>query len=94
MVSSLNKMGTKKDKRIITASEINEFMYCSASWKLQQNGYHPKTTSLEKGIKQHTSLGITLNHLQLQQVHNKKIMFLTIFFIILAVILIILGVIL
>jgi len=46
-----------RESKVISASEIGQFCYCSISWYLQQCGYKPDSPKLEIGIKTHEDLG-------------------------------------
>jgi hypothetical protein len=60
----------KKEKRkfnessIISASEINQFCYCSIAWYLKKCGYEPKSKILDDGIKKHIRYGDSIDHVQ------------------------------
>lgn len=47
----------KKRGKLLSASEIGQYHYCSISWYLHRQGYKPKSTSLKKGKKEHKRLG-------------------------------------
>jgi len=64
-------MGQNKSdlsKKIISASEIGQYNYCSVAWFLQRNGYKPISKSLETGAKVHLELGKILDYTK----HNTK----------------------
>ena len=61
-------MGRNKSrphKKIINASEIGQYNYCSVSWFLQRCGYKPLSESLELGAKAHIKLGNILDNTKL-----------------------------
>lgn len=61
-------MGQNKSrsyKKIISASEIGQYNYCSVSWFLQRCGYEPLSESLELGAKAHIELGNILDYTKL-----------------------------
>jgi predicted nucleic acid-binding Zn ribbon protein len=49
-------------KKIISASEIGQYNYCSVAWFLQRCGYEPLSESLEVGSKAHVELGNILDY--------------------------------
>ena len=49
-------------KKIINASEIGQYNYCSVAWFLQRCGYEPLSESLEVGSKAHVELGNILDY--------------------------------
>jgi hypothetical protein len=58
-------MGQKKiqlSKKVISASEIGQYNYCSVAWFLQRCGYEPKSKSLDVGVKAHIELGTILDY--------------------------------
>lgn len=63
-------MGSKK---IIRASEIGQYHYCSISWYLQRCGYKPKSKNLEFGQEQHKQVGDTLDYINKGLIKSKII---------------------
>ena len=58
-------MGQNKprlSKKIISASEIGQYNYCSVAWFLQRCGYEPLSESLDAGTKAHVELGNILDY--------------------------------
>jgi len=47
----------KPYSKIINASEIGQFSYCSISWYLQKQGYKPESELLDIGTAKHKKLG-------------------------------------
>jgi len=61
----MNAMGQDKpkvSKKIINASEIGQYNYCSVAWFLQRCGYEPLSEFLDVGAKTHKDLGIILDY--------------------------------
>jgi hypothetical protein len=58
----------KKKNRVLTASEIGQYTFCSLSWHLQQQGYTPDPHVFEQGTKAHEHLGKQVYFYQ----HTKK----------------------
>ncbi len=85
---------TKNRRLIISASEIAEFSYCSHAWYLKKQGYKPQSPSLEIGKKAHKNLGDTLDNIHCMRHKSKRHVTYGIFFLVTAVILILIGVLL
>jgi CRISPR/Cas system-associated exonuclease Cas4 (RecB family) len=49
--------------KIISASEIAQFNYCSNSWYLQRCGIKPEAPQLEIGTKKHKQLGDLISNI-------------------------------
>lgn len=47
----------RKDDRILTASAIGQYHFCSVSWYLQHCGFRPESPFLERGLQQHGKMG-------------------------------------
>ena len=47
----------KNHKKLISASELAQYQYCSIAWKLKKLGYIPNSKSLEIGGKKHEQYG-------------------------------------
>jgi len=65
-------MGQNKprlSKKIISASEIGQYNYCSVAWFLKRCGYEPLSESLDVGAKAHIELG---NILDYTKINTKK----------------------
>ena len=65
-------MGQKKpnsSKKIISASEIGQYNYCSVAWFLQRCGYEPISENLDAGAKAHIELG---NIIDYTKINTKK----------------------
>ena len=60
-------------KKIISASEIGQYRYCSISWYLQRNGYKPKSKNLEFGLNQHKQLGSKIDNINKNLLKSKII---------------------
>ncbi len=43
--------------KIINASDIGQYHYCSIAWYLQKQGFKPESASLKEGILKHKKLG-------------------------------------
>jgi len=63
----------KLSKKIISASEIGQYSYCSVAWFLQRCGYEPLSKSLDAGFKEHVELGNVLDY---TRIYTKKARFL------------------
>jgi len=50
-------MAKPKAGRIITASEISQYVYCPVSWHLKRSGASPVSTGLERGAAEHERAG-------------------------------------
>jgi hypothetical protein len=58
-------MGQKKiqlSKKVISASEIGQYNYCSVAWFLQRCGCEPSSKYLDAGVKAHIELGTILDY--------------------------------
>lgn len=67
-------MGQNKNrlsKKIISASEIGQYNYCSIAWFLQRCGYAPLSKSLDVGAKAHIELGNILDYTKLKTRKSK-----------------------
>lgn len=53
-----------KERKILSASEIGQYNFCSVAWYLQRCGYKPRSDLLEIGAKKHTELGNIVNSAQ------------------------------
>jgi len=60
---------SKKQRHVITASEIGQFAYCSFSWYLQRQGLQPDPYLLQRGTAAHEQLG---RHVYFYQQTKKK----------------------
>ncbi len=60
----MKKKTLQKRNDIITASEINQYLYCSIAWNLQRTGHVPISPLLEIGKKAHVDLGKTIDNIQ------------------------------
>lgn len=49
------------NSKVINASEIGEFQYCSISWFLKKQGYKPESDFIDQGIIKHKKLGETID---------------------------------
>ena len=47
----------RKDDRVLTASAIGQYHFCSVSWYLQHCGFQPESPFLERGLQQHEKMG-------------------------------------
>ena len=64
----------EKRQRIITASEIGQYTFCSVSWKLQQQGFTPDERVFEQGNLHHHNYGQQLQTYTHQKGHSKKLL--------------------
>ncbi len=53
--------------KVISASEIGQYEYCSNAWLLQKKGYKPDSVFLKKGVEKHRELGNTINKTEKNQ---------------------------
>ena len=53
--------------KVINASEIGQFTYCSISWHLQKIGYNPDSKLLKYGTEKHINLGNTIDKTEKNQ---------------------------
>ena len=81
-------------KKIIRASEIGQYHYCSISWYLQRCGYKPKSKSLEFGQEQHKHIGNTIDYLNKGLKISKTIALLGYILLLFSLLILIFGVIL
>ena len=65
----------KSSKKIISASEIGQYNYCSVAWFLQRCGYEPLSESLEVGAKEHIELGNILDYTKLVTKKSKILLY-------------------
>ena len=63
-------------KKIISASEIGQYNYCSVAWYLQRCGYEPLSKSIDAGSKAHTELGDILDYTKLNIKKSKILSYL------------------
>ena len=59
----------KNPKKLISASEIAQYHYCSIAWKLNKLGYKPDSKSLKIGKNKHEQYGRIID---LNKKLNKK----------------------
>lgn len=52
----------QSNSKVINASEIGQFNYCSISWYLQKKGYKPESFHMDQGILEHKKLGETIDN--------------------------------
>jgi hypothetical protein len=71
MVQDKNKFS----KKLISASEIGQYNYCSVAWFLQRCGYEPLSKSLELGTKAHIELGDIIDYTKLKTRKSKILAF-------------------
>jgi hypothetical protein len=55
-------MAKPKAGRIITASEISQYVYCPVSWHLKRSGAPMVSPGLERGAAEHERAGGCLRH--------------------------------
>lgn len=87
MVKSINN---KIKSDVISASEIGQYIYCSAAWYLKRLGYEPKSPNLKEGFEKHKKIGCIIDNIDHKQKKSKIIAFagyIIIFFILLTLIL-------
>jgi len=91
-------MDSNKKKRniskVINASDIGQFNFCSISWHLKKLGYKPKSDLIDLGISKHKKLGITIDNTKKYSKKSKLFKLVGIFFLILSSIVLIIEVIL
>jgi hypothetical protein len=64
---------SRLSKKLISASEIGQYNYCSVAWFLHRCGYEPLSESLEVGAKAHVELGNILDYTK-QNTQKSKIL--------------------
>ena len=69
-----NEKKIKTDK-VISASEIGQFCYCSIAWHLQKQGFKPNSEFLEAGQKKHNELGQLIKKTEVKTLTSKIIAF-------------------
>jgi len=60
----MDKKRLSEINKIICASEIGQYSYCSISWYLQKCGYKPISPSIESGKENHFNMGKRINKIQ------------------------------
>ena len=60
MVESNKKK--RKISKVINASDIGQFHFCSISWYLKKLGYKPESDLIDQGVSKHKKLGITIDN--------------------------------
>ena len=63
----------KKEKIVISASEIGQYHYCSMSWILQRSGYKPISKKLNIGREKHLKLGDTIDNIHVNIKYSRII---------------------
>lgn len=53
-----------RDNKIISASEIGQYHFCSIAWYLQKQGYQPQSPLLESGKKKHVEHGNVIDKVE------------------------------
>jgi len=51
-----------RNNKIISASDIGQYSYCSISWYLNKLGIKPNSENISKGVKNHYRLGVELDN--------------------------------
>ena len=90
----MGKNNQKLSKKIISASEIGQYNYCSVAWFLQRCGYEPLSDSIEKGAKAHTELGNILDYTTLNTKKSKILSYIGFFLLIIGILFLLIEVIL
>jgi len=78
--------------KVLRASEIGQYMYCSIAWYLQRCGYQPDSPLLDVGKKIHVNLGNTIDDIQDEMKNSRRYALLGCLFLIVAIIGILYGV--
>lgn len=73
-------------RKVISASEIGQYTYCSISWYLQRCGYAPDSLLLDLGKKTHINLGNEIDNINVDTNRSKIYALLGYLFLIIAVI--------
>jgi len=55
---------TFDDKERITATEIQNYTYCSMNWFLERCGFKPETPEMRRGTEFHRQLGEKITEVQ------------------------------
>jgi hypothetical protein len=85
---------TSLKKDVISASEINQYVYCSKSWYLQRCGYAPKSPFLDIGKKAHVNLGLTIDDIQKEISSSKRLAIIGYLLLLITILVILFGVVL
>jgi hypothetical protein len=60
----MGKRVLPKKSKVVSASEIGQYVYCSYAWQLRRMGYEPESPSLESGKQAHVALGEQIDSLE------------------------------
>ena len=71
--------------KVLRASEIGQYMYCSIAWYLQRCGYEPDSPLLDTGRKIHVDLGNTIDDIQDEMRRSRRYALLGCLFLIVAI---------
>ena len=88
----MNEKKSLKKNKIISASEICQYTFCSFSWYLQRFGYESNSPLLNAGKKVHVDLGKSIESVQIEIDRSKRLVVIGYLLLILSIILIIYGV--
>ena len=88
-----NKKKTKISK-VINASDIGQFHFCSISWYLKKLGYKPQSDLIDQGTSKHKKLGNTIDNTKKYSKKSKLFKLIGLLFLILSSIVLIIEVIL
>ena len=72
--------------KVLRASEIGQYMYCSIAWYLQRCGYEPDSPLLDVGKKIHVDLGNTIDDIHDEMKCSRRYALLGFLFLIVAII--------
>ena len=70
-INMMRQNKSRLSKKIISASEIGQYNYCTVAWFLQRCGYEPLSKSLDSGAKAHIELGKILDYTKLNTKKSK-----------------------
>ncbi len=89
-------MGTRPPQasRVLSASEIGQYTYCSNAWYLRRQGHQPESPGLNTGTDRHTDLGYSLESIQRRQRHASRALALGLLLLLLSLLALFLGVVL
>ena len=83
---------TTTQRKVINASEISQYLYCSYAWYLQRHGYKPKSALLDAGSQAHVALGHHLEVLERKRKHSRQSVVIGVLLLFAALVLMVLGV--
>ncbi len=83
----------RKQRMVIRASEIAQYLFCPMSWYLSRKGYTPDEQVFAKGVQVHHRHAQVISHLERGQQWAKRLLLLGSFLLLIGALLIIVEVI-